>query len=104
MRFIAPRTGAPEATFGEEQEQYLPVTASVYFHPGETFHSLLFRVRLSADERQRVLAGEDIYLRQLQAGNGMTPMNVYVGLPEEFVWVEPQAEDYGKPFDPTNNG
>lgn len=35
MRAIAPRTGAPEQTFAEHQEEFFPVTVALYHDPRE---------------------------------------------------------------------
>ena len=83
MRPIAPRTGAPETTIAEEQEQYMPVTVALYDYPDGS-RCLLTRWTLTADERAAVARGEDIYIGQMNFGTPMTPLVVQCG-PGEFV-------------------
>lgn len=62
MRPIAPRLGVgEEITVAEEQEQFSPMTVT---RVAVTDGSVEFvgRWTLSADERRRVAAGEDIYV------------------------------------------
>ena len=78
MRAIAPRTGADEATFAEEQDEYMPITVAVHPHTDGS-RSLLTRWTMTDDERRRVAAGEDIYVAQMNFGGPMTPLLVSVG-------------------------
>lgn len=82
MRPVAPRTGAPEVAVAENQPEYLAITAAVY--PTDVGgYAFLTRWRLSPEERQRVLEGEDLYLMQITRGQ-MTPIQLVVGCPEEW--------------------
>lgn len=90
MRCVAPRTGAPEITVAENQEEYLTVTVAV--HETEGGRSLLTRWRLTDEERQLIAAGEDLYIAQLNFGGPMTPLQAQVGAG----WY---AED-GKRYEP----
>ena len=78
MRPVAPRTGAPEVTIAEEQEEYMPITAGVYEY-GNGTRALLTRWRLDDDERARIAAGEDLYLMLLTFGRPMQPVSLRVG-------------------------
>ncbi len=78
MRAIAPRTGANEQTFAENQEEYSPITVAIHRTP-EGQCSLLTRWTLTAEERAAVAAGEDIYVGQLNFGTPMTPIIVQCG-------------------------
>lgn len=87
MRPVAPRTGAPEATVAEEQEEYMPLTVARYVH-ADGSGLLLTRWTLTPAERAAVAAGEDIYVGQLNFGGPMTPLVVQCGpgqylVPEE---------------------
>lgn len=77
-RAIAPRTGAPEVTVAEEQEEYLPITVACY-QDAEGVRHLLARWTFTTEERARLAAGEDVYVAQLSFGGPMTPMSVHVG-------------------------
>lgn len=80
MRMIAPRTGAPEITLAEEQTEYAPVTVAVYAHPDLGGARTLFsRWRLTPEERERVAAGEDIYLGLVTFDRPMQPIMIQVG-------------------------
>jgi hypothetical protein len=90
MRAIAPRTGAPEVTLAEEQEQYFPITAGVYrWNDGSV--SLLTRWTFTPEERAAITAGEDVYIGQLYFPGAnpiaMTPLQVRCG-PGEFTIPE----------------
>lgn len=82
MRAIAPRTGAPEVTIAEEQEQYMPITVARYHYEDGT-GVLLTRWTLTPAEREAIARGEDIYVGQLNFGGPMTPLVVQCG-PEGF--------------------
>lgn len=86
MRPVAPRTGAPEITVAEEQEEYMPVTVGVYQYEDGT-RVLMTRWTLTPEERQRVADGEDIYVGQLNFGAPMTPLIVQCG-PGDFAVTE----------------
>lgn len=78
MRAIAPRTGAPEQTIAENQEQYLPITVALYSYTDGS-RGILTRWTPSAEERAAIAAGEDIYVLQLNFGGPMTPMSARIG-------------------------
>lgn len=81
MRSVAPRTGAPEVSIAQGQEEYLELTGAVH-HGGEV---LVTRWRFSDEDRARVAAGEDLYLAHLTFGGPFQPIIVQVGaegLPE----------------------
>lgn len=63
MRPIAPRLNVgEEITVAEEQPQFKPLTmARVPIEGGG--HYMVARWTLTPDERQRIAAGEDIYVR-----------------------------------------
>jgi hypothetical protein len=82
MRAIAPRTGAPEVTFAEEQEEYKPITVACY-RDDDGLGILLTRWTLTEAEREAVAGGEDIYVGQLNFGGPMTPLIVRCG-PGDF--------------------
>lgn len=82
MRAVAPRTGAPEQTIAEEQEQYLPITVALYRYDDGT-RVLLTRWTLTPAEREAIVRGEDVYVGQLNFGGPMTPLIVQCG-PQRF--------------------
>lgn len=79
---VAPRTGAPELTLAEEQEEYLPLTVACY-ETDRGSPALLSRWRLSDEDRERIAAGEDVYLLVVTGGAPMQPVAVQVG-PEGY--------------------
>lgn len=81
MRPVAPRTGAPETTFAEEQEDYMPITIAAY-HYGDGTRVLLTRWTFTPSEREAVARGEDVYVGLLNSGP-MTPLIVRCG-PGDF--------------------
>ncbi len=78
MRAIAPRTGAPEQTFAEDQLEYQPITVAIYADERGN-RTLLTRWQPSVEERAAIASGEDIYIAQWVFRNPMTPMNVTIG-------------------------
>lgn len=101
MRAIAPRTGAPERTFAEEQEEYSPITVAAYAY-SDGAAGLLMRFTFTDEERRRIAEGEDVYFMQLYPGCAppsgrrivMTPVSARVG-PGDWVWA---PEDHA-PYD-----
>lgn len=80
MRSVAPRLpGCEEITVAEDQPEYCPITIAVV-EPPSGFPAggriLLARFTLTPDERQRIAAGEDLYVGQLNFGAPMTPLIV----------------------------
>lgn len=77
---VAPRTGAPEVTVAEDQEQYKPITVGVYGDNGELGpRQLLMRWTFSDEERARIAAGEDIFAALMTFGDPMQPISIQVG-------------------------
>lgn len=77
MRPVAPRIGAPEITLAEEQHDYLPITAAVY--QGVLGTEVVTRWQLTPEDRARLLAGEDLYLRVLTFGQPLQPLAPTIG-------------------------
>jgi hypothetical protein len=81
MKFIAPRTGAPERTIAENQPQYQPITVAMYRnsdYPEAT--EFLTRLTITKEERAQIAAGEDIFIAELCFGPRFTPLMVQVGM------------------------
>ena len=81
VRPIAPRTGAPEVTVAEDQEEYLPITVGLYRFQDTSMYGRLIRFTFSAEERAALARGADVYLMQLYARpeQPMTPVAAQVG-------------------------
>lgn len=80
MRPVAPRTGAEELTFAEEQPEYLPITVATYpQYAGPGSRGLLWRYTFTPEEREAIFHGEDVYVMQLNFNTPMTPMSASVG-------------------------
>jgi hypothetical protein len=77
MRPVAPRIGAPELTLAEEQHDYLPITAAVLQGPHGV--EVVTRWQLTPEDRARLLAGEDLYIRLLTFGQPMQPLAPAIG-------------------------
>jgi len=82
MRPIAPRTGAPETTIAEDQQEYAPITISAYEYVDGS-RGLLSRWTFNAEERAAIARGEDVYIMQFVFGNVFTPLTVRCG-PGDF--------------------
>lgn len=83
MRMVAPRTGAPEITLAENQEEYATLTVAVY-QDRRGNELVLSRWRLEPDEIERLKNGEDLYVSLMTFGKPMQPIHVQVG-PEGYV-------------------
>lgn len=77
MRPVAPRLGFPEITIAEDQHEYLPVTAGVFMGP--LGREIVTRWQLTPEDRARLLAGEDIYIRVLTYGQPLQPLAPSIG-------------------------
>lgn len=79
MRAVAPRTGADEMTIGENQPEVMPLTICVYDYADA--RGMLARFTFSPEERQRVAAGEDLYVMQLfhPGAQVFVPMHLQIG-------------------------
>lgn len=88
MRMISPQLDAPQVTVAEHQEEYKPVVAALVTHPGygvtvnREFNTIVTCWRLSDEERQRLVAGADLYLSQLTFGTAMQAVILSVGAEE----------------------
>lgn len=79
MYMVAPRTGAKEVTLAEDQLEYKPLVAAVYRHPEHDGIILLTRWRLTDEDKERILKGEDIYLSVMTFGQPLQPIAIQVG-------------------------
>lgn len=89
MRAVAPRTGLPEITLAEDQQEFQPITVCLWHDPTGAV-GVLTRWRPSPDERERLIRGEDIYIALTTYGRPMQPLSVQVG-PEGWEPAEPGA-------------
>lgn len=92
---IAPRTGADEITIAEDQLEYKPLVAAVYRTP-EGAPMLLTRWTFTAEERERIAAGEDLYLGVLTYGQPLQPLAPQVG-PDGYEVAPSSAEGRNTP-------
>jgi hypothetical protein len=99
MFMKAPRTGAPEVTVAEEQEEFMPITVAVYGDNVSMPRTVLTRWGFTPQERQRIMDGEDLYIALATFGNPMQPISVQVGALEPADWtpVEIVGEDEPEP-------
>lgn len=81
MRFIAPRTGAPEVDIAESQHEYKQLVGAVYVNSqyGPTATELVFRITMSEEERLQIAKGADIFLGVLTFGRPLQPLTIQVG-------------------------
>lgn len=88
MRTVAPRLGLPEIMVAKEQEQYETVHVSLVDYSDGT-KGVILRWRLDDEDRERIAAGEDLYMGLLTFGGPMQPVSLEVGRPD---WA-PAEED-----------
>lgn len=104
MRPVAPRTGAPEVMYAEEQEEYLPLCVALY----QTLPSIaqaatticVMRYQLNDADRAALLAGEDLYLAM---HGGVAPHSVHIGPADWMVGGEVAPENPHLTSDPTHD-
>lgn len=73
MRMVRPKLDAPQITIAEEQEEFLPITAALVLngqYPGVAtehgpLNTIVLAFRPNDSDRQRLAAGEDIYVSLL---------------------------------------
>lgn len=81
MRMVSPDIGLPEVTLAQDQHEYIELTASV-LHFNDGSQGLLTRWRLSEEEKQRLVDGEDLFVTLLTFGQPMQPVHISVGRPD----------------------
>jgi hypothetical protein len=89
MRTISPNLkDVEEIVVAEEQGEYKPLVAAVAY--ATDFESPLFvlRWRLTPEERQRLIDGEDLWTTHLTFGHAFQPLTTDVGKPD---WLPPLA-------------
>jgi len=64
-------------TFAKDQPEYRPLPAVVFHGPERR---VISRWTLTADERARIAAGEDLYVEQLTFGGALQPILPTIGL------------------------
>lgn len=98
---IRPRLGGPERVYAAGQPEYEPLAVACYdenWQPSARGGTIVSRWTFSADERQRIAAGEDLFIGILTFGKPLQPLVVEVG-PPEWAKVPPRP-----PNPPRSNG
>ena len=68
----------------EEQEEYLTVCVALLPYSDGAI-GMVTRWRLTDEEKQRIMDGEDLYLNILTFGKGMSPVRLEVGpVPDDW--------------------
>jgi hypothetical protein len=79
MYNVKPETGADEVLIGANQtDQYIPLHGALYRDNDGTRH-VATRWRLTEDERQRLIQGEDLYLIVATHDQPFQPVRLQVG-------------------------
>jgi hypothetical protein len=83
VRPVAPRVGSlPEVTIAEDQHQFLTLVGAVTTYKNGS--GMLTRWRLTDEERERVVKGEDLYLELLTFGKPVQPIILSIGVPNHL--------------------
>lgn len=90
MKTVQPMTGAQEITLAVDQPEYESLICAVYHDTDFDCPMLLSRWKPSDEERERIAAGEDLYLAVLTCGDPMQPVMLTVG---DKQWKVPPAEE-----------
>lgn len=90
MDAVSPQTGAQELIVAKDQEEYIPYPAALY-QTEEGRVVLLSRWKLTEEEREQVLRGEDLYIGLMTDGAPVQPMYLQIG-PEG--WVQESIASY----------
>lgn len=79
METVQPQTGADEIVVAARQPEYQPLVCAVYFDEEHNTPVLLSRWKPTSEERERIAAGEDIYLGVLTFNRPLQPLIMQVG-------------------------
>ena len=80
MKTVAPTVGCPEIQLAEYQPEYETVTAARIVFSDRSI-GMMTRWELDDEERERIAAGDDVYLTVYTHGRPMQPVNVEIGHP-----------------------
>jgi len=90
VRMIAPKLDAPQISVGENQHEFLTITAAMVAHPDFDapggMNTLVYCYRLEEHKRARIAAGEDLYVSLLTFGKPVQPIIVCVGPEGPAAW------------------
>lgn len=79
MKTVQPMTGAHEVTMGANQPEYEPLIVAIHYDAELRSPVLVSRWKLSPEERERVAAGEDLYLGVVTFDAALQPVLLAVG-------------------------
>lgn len=79
MKTVQPMTGAHEVTVAANQPEYDPLVCALYWDEDMKTPVVLSRWKPSDEERERIAAGEDLYLAVLTFGEPLQPLCLQVG-------------------------
>ena len=90
METTTPRLAGTHIVFAKDQPQYRPLPAVLVDNPryeaanrdGKMFNTVVCAFAPSQAQRERLAAGEAIYLAILTYGNPLQPVNLFVGAEE----------------------
>lgn len=77
---VMPGSTDIEIVLGKDQPQYQPLPAVYLDRPDRP---MITRWRLTAEEREAVLAGADVVLTQLTFCNRFQPVNLQIVMPDD---------------------
>lgn len=82
---MAPRIpGVHEEMLAQDQDEYLTVCVGLIPYVDGAIGAVT-RWRLTDEEKQRIMEGEDLYLNLLTQGGGMQPVRLEVGpVPDDW--------------------
>jgi hypothetical protein len=87
MRNVSPRIVGPLCRVAEDQPQYTPVTVIPAVnpnHPLPKHNTVIMCFEPSADDRQKIINGENIYIALLTNGSPQQPISISIG-PERWL-------------------
>jgi hypothetical protein len=83
MRTISPNLeGIEEITIAEEQQEYKTLVAAALYDTTLSSSVIVLRWKLTPEERQKLIAGEDLWTTHLAFGNPFQPLTADVGKPD----------------------
>lgn len=89
MRTISPNISSmPEMVIAEEQGEYKPLVAAVTFSTDYDSPLMVLRWKLTPEERQKLINGEDLWTTHLTFDHAFQPLTADVGKPD---WLPPLA-------------
>lgn len=80
--------GIEETNIAQDQEEYMEIRAGLTYDNNTNSPVVILRWRLTPEEKQKLIDGEDLWTCHLTFGNSFQPLITSIGKPD---WLPPLA-------------